>query len=463
MLRFAVSPPVRRLALGLCLSILLALAGVASAQTTEFQLDNGMKILVKEDHRAPTVAHMVWYRAGSIDEVNGKTGVAHVLEHMMFKGTKRFGPGEFSRRIAQLGGRENAFTSRDYTGYFQQLHKSALREAMTLEADRMANLVLSKEEFDKEIKVVMEERRWRTEDQAQALVFEQLNAAAFVASPYRAPTVGWMNDLESMTVEDTREWYERWYAPNNALLVVAGDVTPAEVLALARETYGRIPARPLPVRKPQLEPAQRGERRLSVKAPADNPLVLMGFHAPALRDVEKDDEVYALEVLSAILALDDTGRFTRRLVREQRVANSAAAGYEMISRGPALFLLMAIPADGKSTQDTERAMREEIARIAREGVPEDELRRVKTQYVAAETYKLDSVFAQAMEAAQLEINGFAQRDAARILEKIRAVTSAQIQAVASRYFGDDTLTVVTLLPQPLGDLPRRPAPGGLRH
>jgi zinc protease len=448
-----------------CLGCLLLLSVLwsaqAQAQTTEYTLANGLRLIVKEDHRAPTVAHMVWYRAGSIDEVNGKTGVAHVLEHMMFKGTRTVGTGEFSRRIAALGGRENAFTARDYTGYFQQLHKSALAQAMELESDRMANLVLSKEEFDKEIKVVMEERRWRTDDRAQALVFEQLMASAFTASPYRAPIVGWMNDLEAMTVDDAREWYERWYAPNNALLVVAGDVVPAEVLALAERTYGRLPARTLPVRKPQIEPVQRGVRRVALKAPADSPVVVMGFQVPALRDAQRDSDPYALEVLSALLALDETGRLSRRLVREQRVANTAEAGYELVSRGPALFLLMAVPTPGKTTDDAERALRAEIARIAADGVPDDELRRVKTQYVAAETYKLDSIFAQAMESAQLEITGFAQRDGPLMLERIRAVTAAQVQAVAQRFFGDDTLTVVTLLPQPVGA--RAAPPAGLRH
>ena len=463
LVRIALDRLSRRIAASAASLLLLGCAALpAFAQTTEFMLANGMKVIVKEDHRAPTVAHMVWYRAGSIDEVNGKTGVAHVLEHMMFKGTRQFGPGEFSKRIAALGGRENAFTSRDYTGYYQQLHKSALAEAMTLESDRMNNLVLSKDDFDKEIKVVMEERRWRTEDRAQSLVMEQLNAAAFIASPYRAPVVGWMNDLEAMTVDDAREWYERWYAPNNALLIVAGDVQPAEVLALAERTYGRLPAKPLLARKPQIEPPQRGIRRLSVKAPADNPMVVLGFQAPVLRDVERDADPFALEVLSAMLALNDTGRFTRRLVRELRIANAAEAGYELISRGPGLFLLMAVPAEGKTTEDAERAMRAEIARIAADGVPEDELRRIKTQYVAAETYKLDSVFAQAMESAQLEITGFAQRDGPRMLERIRAVTSAQIQDVARRYFGDDTLTVVTLLPQPVSEK-RTPPPAGLRH
>ena len=444
------------------LSLALALAAPVLAQTTERTLSNGMKVIVIEDHRAPTVAHMVWYRAGSVDEVNGKTGVAHVLEHMMFKGTSTLGPGEFSRRVAAIGGRENAFTSRDYTGYYQLIHRDRLAEVMALESDRMANLQLSAEEFDREIKVVMEERRLRTEDRAQSLVYEQLMAAAFVASPYRTPVIGWMDDLASMKVDDAREWYRQWYAPNNAMLVVAGDVSPDEVFRLAEQAYGRVPARALPPRKPQAEPAQRGPRRLSVKAPAENPYVLMGFRAPRLVDVDKDADVYALEVLSAVLSLDENGRFTRNIVRGSRVANQAGASYDMTSRGPALFILSATPAQGRTTEEVERAMREEIRRIADEGVREDELRRVKTQYVAGEVFKRDSAVAQAMEAAGLEIVGLSHRDADRILERVRAITPAQVQDVARRYFDEDSLTVVTLLPQPIGQ--RAPAPpGGLRH
>jgi len=444
-------------------SALALLAGTpAQAQTSERTLANGMKVLVLEDHRAPTVAHMVWYRAGSIDEVNGKTGVAHVLEHMMFKGTRSLAAGEFSKRVAAMGGRENAFTSRDYTGYFQQIHRDRLPDVMGLEAERMANLLLSREEFDKEIRVVMEERRWRTEDRAQSLVIEQLMATAFTASPVRAPVVGWMSDLESMSVDDAREWYERWYTPSNALLVVAGDVEPAKVFALAESTYGKIPARALPPRKPQSEPAQRGVRRVWVKAPAENPYVVLGFRAPTLRDVDKDTDAYALEILSAILSLDENGRLTREVVRGQRIANRADAGYDMTSRGPALFMMSGVPADGKTTDDVERALREQVRRIAAEGVREDELRRVKTQYVAGEVYKRDSIFAQAMEAAGLEIVGLSHRDEDRILEKVRAVTSAQVQDVARRWFDEDALTVATLLPQPITQRPAGPAPA-LRH
>jgi zinc protease len=435
----------------------------ATAQAFERTLPNGMKVLVKRDNRAPTAVHMVWYRAGSMDEVNGRTGVAHVLEHMMFKGTRTLAPGEFSRRVAAMGGRENAFTSRDYTGYFQQIHTSRLSEVMQLEADRMANLRLSDDEFAKEIRVVMEERRLRTEDRATALVYEQLMASAFTAHPYRHPIVGWMSDLESMTAADAQAWYDAWYSPSNALLVVAGDVDPEAVWALAQRTYGTIPARALPARKPQIEPPQRGLRRIEVKAPAENPYVAMAFRVPKLEAVDGDREPYALELLGSLLDGGDSTRFTRNVVRGSRVANRAGAGYDMTQRGPALFVLDGTPAQGRTTQDVERALRAEIERIAKEGVPQAELDRVKVQYVAGQVYKRDSVFAQAMELAGLEIVGLSHRDADRILERIRSVTVDEVRAVAAKYFGDDQLTVATLLPQPIGE--RRPAaaPAGLRH
>jgi zinc protease len=224
------------------LFLLLLFPHLLLAQTSEFKLSNGLKIIVREDHRSPVVVSQVWYRAGSLDEVNGKTGVAHVLEHMMFKGTKKIKSGEFSRLIAKAGGKENAFTGADYTCYFQQLEKSNLELSFKLEADRMQNLNLSKEEFDKEIKVVMEERRWRTDDKPTSQVKEQFASTVFKSHPYSRPVVGWMNDLENMTVEDAREWYQNWYAPNNAILVVVGDVQANDVLNLAKKYFEKIPA-----------------------------------------------------------------------------------------------------------------------------------------------------------------------------------------------------------------------------
>lgn len=429
----------------------------------EFSLKNGMKIIVKEDHRAPTVAHMIWYKAGSVDEQNGTTGVAHALEHMMFKGTKTLKPGEFSQRVAALGGRENAFTSKDYTAYFQQIEKSKLEQVMVLEADRMANLVFDKEEFAREIRVVMEERRWRTEDQAIPLVYEALNATAFSAHPYRHPVVGWMSDLQSMTIQDAKAWYGRWYAPNNATMVISGDVDPKQVYALAQKYFGKIPRKDVPATKPQEEPPQRGIKRVTVKAPAENPYVVLAFKAPALRNVEKDNESHALDVLAAILDGYDNARLNAKLVRTDKVANSVGAGYSNIARGPVVFLLDGTPAAGTTTEQLEKLLRAEVERIAQEGISEPELKRVKAQLIAGQIYKRDSIFGQAMEIGVMEMSGLSHTDIDRIIEKLGAVTAEQVQAVAKKYFGDDALTVATLVPLPLSEKKTAPPPKGLRH
>ena len=443
---------------------LLALCPLAQAEPAqEFLLANGMKIIVKEDHRAPTAAHMVWYRIGSMDEQNGTTGVAHALEHMMFKGTTSLKPGEFSSRVAALGGRENAFTSKDYTGYYQQIEKSRLEAVMALEADRMANLVFDKDEFSREIKVVMEERRLRTEDQASGRVYEALNAAAFVAHPYHHPIVGWMDDLEHMTVEDAKAWHDRFYAPNNATMVVTGDVDAQQVKALAEKYFGKIPAKSIPVTRPQNEPLQQGMRRIIVKAPAENPYVALAFKAPTLRDVEKDDDVHALEVLSAVLDGFDNARLPARLVRTERVANSAGASYSSNARGPVLFVLDGTPAAGTTTEQLEKLLRAEVQRIAQDGVTEEELKRVKNQLIASQIYKRDSVFGQAMEIGVMEMTGISHKQIDRIIEKLGQVTARQVQAVAGKYFNDDQLTVATLVPLPLADKKPAAPPAGLRH
>lgn len=434
------------------------------AGTTEFRLSNGMRVIVKEDHRAPTVAHQVWYRVGGIDEVSGTTGVAHMLEHMMFKGTPKVGPGEFSRQVAALGGRENAMTNRDFTMYFQQIGKQHLARMMELEADRMANLIIRREDFDREMKVVMEERRLRTDDSPRGTVYEQLLATVYTAAAYRHPVIGWMDDLENMRVEDVRDWYRHWYVPNNAILVVAGDVKPDEVRAMAERTYGKLKPRALPVRKPQMEPPQKGAKRIWVKAPAENPYLVLAYKVPRLRDVEKDTDPYALEVLAAVLNGYDNARLTRELVRVQRLADDVNVGYDSINRGESLFVMDGTPANGHTTEEIERALRGEIDRIAREGVSEEELKRVKAQVVASQIYKRDSVFGQGMEIGVSEIAGISWRQIDRILERIREVTPEQVKAVAGRYFGEDNLTVATLLPQPIDpNKPKQQAPAGLRH
>ena len=444
------------------LLVLMLAAAQAVAQTHEHKLANGLRVIVKEDHRAPTVVSMVWYKAGSIDEVNGTTGVAHVLEHMMFKGTTAVPGGEFSKIVAAAGGRENAFTGKDATGYHEQLHKSQLPLAFRLEADRMANLVLSKEEFEKEIKVVMEERRLRTEDRPQSLLNEQLMATAFIAHPYHAPVVGWMSDLESMTFLDAKRWYEHWYAPNNAIVVVAGDVDPKAVFALADKYFGAIKSKILPERKPQDEPEQRGIRRVTVKAPAELPSLVMAYRAPMLRDPEKDTEPYALEMLAGVLDGSEAARLTSSLVRGEKIANAVDASYDSTARGPGLFAVSGVPATGRTVAELEQGLRRELAKIVSDGVTEEELKRVKAQVVAAHVFQRDSIYFQAMQIGSLEIAGYPHQTIDLMIRKLQQVTAAQVQEVARKYLVDDSLTIAVLDPQPLDRTPAA-APKGLRH
>jgi len=436
------------------------------ANPHEYMLANGLKIVVKEDHRSPVVISQIWYKAGSIDELNGTTGVAHVLEHMMFKGTKNISSGEFSKKIAAVGGRDNAFTSRDYTGYFQQLHKSKLALAMKLEADRMRNLILTEEEFAKEIKVVMEERRLRTDDQPHALVYEKMMSVAYQSHPYRRPIIGWMNDLENMTVGDAQEWYDRWYAPNNAVLVLVGDVDPKEVYSLAQKYYGEIESRPiasLAVRKPQTEVTQAGIKRLQIKAPAQMPYLVMGYHAPVLHDANADWEPYALQMLVGVLDGNGSARLNKELVRNQQIASSINADYDSTGRGPGMFFLSGTPSEGRSAAELESAIRIEIERLIDAGVTEKELRRVRAQVLSGHVFQLDSMFYQAMQIGQLESVGLSYRDLDTIIKKLQAVTAKQVREVAIKYLIDDSLTVAVLDPQPLEQRSVIPSSIRLRH
>jgi len=442
---------IRYFLLGAISLVGMALGSAACANPYEKTLGNGLRVIVKEDHRAPTVVHMVWYGVGAIDEVDGASGVAHVLEHMMFKGTAKVGPGEFSKRVAALGGRDNAFTSLDYTAYFQQVPKRALAQMMALEADRMANLKLDAREFAQEIKVVMEERRLRTEDDPQSLLHEAMNAVAFQAHPYRRPVIGWMNDLENMTYRDAQDWYRRWYTPNNATLVVVGDVDHAATFRLAEQAYGAIPRRILPQRRPLVEPPQLGAKRLSVKAPAKLAQLALAWKVPRLKDVEHDREPYALEMLAALLDGHDASRLSKHLVRGQKIAQTASAGYESMLRGEAQFILEGQPAAGRTVAELEAALRSEIRRIQKEGVSAEELARVKTRSIASQIYKRDSMMAQAMEIGSAEAVGISWRDIDKILDRIRNVTTQEVQEVARKYFQDDTLTIAVLDPQPLAD------------
>jgi len=424
----------------------------ATTGVKEITLKNGMRILVKEDHRSPVVVNMVWYKAGSLDEVNGKTGVAHVLEHMMFKGTKTTKPGEYSEIIAAAGGRENAFTGADYTAYFQRLEKSKLPIAMKMEADRMQNLVITEEEFKKEINVVMEERRWRTDDKPKAQVNELFNSLIFRAHPYGKPIVGWMNDLENMTYEDAIEWYKMWYSPSNAILVIAGDVDTKEIFAKARKYFGEIPAYQIANRKPQFEPKQNGTRRAILKAPGKLPYIQMGYPAPTLgkNGIKNKKEAFALEVLVGILSGTSSSRLNQNLVRTTSRAIDVGAGYSMLSRGgQSTFEMYATPSEKVSVVDLEKYLKLELKNIVNNGVTDVELNRVITSVIAGEVYEKDSIFGSVMVIGQLETMGYSHKIADDYIDNIKKVTSRDIQEVIKKYFYDDVLTVVTLDPQPL--------------
>lgn len=434
-----------------------------------FTLKNGMQLIVKPDHRAPTAVHMLWLRVGSMDEVSGTTGVAHVLEHMMFKGTPTIKTGEFSRRVAALGGEDNAFTTDDYTAYYQQIPKDKLEDVMKLQADSFVNNQWPDDEFKHELEVVKEERRMRTDDQPRSLLYEQLMAAIYMVNPYRNPVIGWMNDLNNMTAEDARAFYQQWYIPLNAAVVIAGDVKPEDALALAEKYYGSLPTKPLVVRKPAVEPTQVGIRRLEVKAPADQANLIMAFKVPQLKSVdqptESDWEALALTVLSAILDGNDGARFERSLINsENRVADNASTSNGMYGRGPQLFFVNGVPAKGKTVVELEAALRAQIKKVADEGVTEAELQRVKTQWIAAEIYQRDSIFSQANDLGALWAMGLSLETKDKLIEMLRKITADQVKGVAKKYFGDDQLTVAVLNPQPRDPnaKPRTP-PAGLRH
>jgi len=438
------------------------------AQTHRFTLANGMTVIVRPDRRSPTVAHMLWVRVGSVDEVDGTSGVAHVLEHMMFKGTPDLRPGEFSRRVAALGGRDNAFTSRDATAYHQQVPSRHLEAVMRLEADRFARNQWPDDEFTREIEVVKEERRQRTEESPRARMFEAYNAMAFQAHPYRRPIIGWMSDLDAMTAEDVRTFYRQWYTPSNAALVVVGDVDVDQVRNLAEQLYGGLPARATPQRKPRDEPPQAGPRRMEYRAAVEQGMVVLGWKVPRWQggDTQDDQDALALTVLSAVLDGYSGARLDRALVQGsgaggKRIADSAGASYGLLGRGPQLFVLSAIPARGVTAEMASAALKSEIGRIAREGVSEAELRRVKTQWTAGEIYKLDSIFNQARELGSYWVNGMDVDAGDRLLARLQAVTVGQVQSVAQRLFGDDTLNTAVLVPDP-GRREASTSPGGPR-
>ncbi len=421
----------------------------------EYELDNGLKVLVKQDKRAPVAVIQVWYKIGTSYEHEGITGLSHALEHMMFKGTKKYKSGEFEKMVSAIGARNNAFTSQDYTAYYEVLANDKLEQAIEIEADRMRNLVFDPEEFKKEIEVVKEERRWRTDDKPSSLTREQFNAVAFLNSPYRAPVIGWMVDLEGMRSEDAKAWYKKWYTPNNATLVVVGDVDPEAVHALAEKYFKVYASNDLPAVKARTEVKQLGMRNISVKLPAKLAYLRMGFKTPGMISAKKGKvpswEPYALEVLANILDGGESARFSKNLIRGKELAASANSGYYGYGRLDNLLVISGVPAKGVTTETLKKALIDEVEILKTELVSEAELKRVKAQVIAGEVFERDSIEHMATLLGSLESVGLGHQYIDQYVPGVLAVSAKQIQEVAKKYLIEDHLTVAELIPQAIGD------------
>lgn len=404
-------------------------------------LPNGLKVIALKDAEAPLGVFQIWYHAGSVNEQVGKTGLSHLLEHMMFKGTARYGPKEFSRIIKRAGGIDNAGTGKDYAFYYQKLAPDRLNLSIELEADRMQNLIMNEKEALLERDVVMEERRMRYDDNPQGLVYEEVVSTAFKNHPYRWPVIGWMHDLQQLTLTDLKEYYRRYYAPNNALIVVAGDFDTTSLMNRIHAQFGSIPASPEIPAVSAGEPRQIGERRVYVKKEAELPYVLIAYKAPNIHD--KDS--YALDVLASILADGKSSRIYRSLVDVMQVALSAGAWYSNIQKYPFLFFLYGTPLPGSTVEAVERALYDEVVNIQDKPPADREVQKVKNRIEAEFIMDQDSIFSRAMLLGRFEMVG-GWRLIDRYLDGIRSVTPADVQRVARKYLVEDTRTVGILIP-----------------
>lgn len=436
-MRFCLAAAVLCLPLAVC---------AANNKTVEYHLKNGLTLLVQPDHRAPVVFSSVWYKVGGAYEHDGITGISHILEHMMFRGTKQYGPGEFAKLISDVGGKQNAMTSADFTVYFQSLSADQLPLSFKLEADRMHNLLLKPAVFAKERNVVMSERRMRVDDNPQGLTWERFNAAAYVNNPYHHPVVGWMTDIQHITVGDLKRWYDEWYAPNNATVIVVGDVQPKAVLALAKKDFAHLKPSVITPPKPRTEVASLGERQIVVHTPAKLPWLVMGYNVPSLTTAKQAWKAYALDVLSGILSAGDSSRLPSQLVRGQQIAAGASASYDLYSKYQTLFVLDAFPAVKHSIAQLKQALLQQIRLLQSKPVTQAELDRVKAQIVAQNVFSKDSLQAQAMDLGVPMMSGLPWQTSEQFVSRINAITPAQIQAVAKEYLQNKRLTAAVLQP-----------------
>ena len=432
------------IALGLSL---ITLTARAELPTHEFQLDNGLDVLVREDHRAPVITVMVWFKAGSIDEAPYETGLAHVLEHMMFKGSKRLDAGEFSRTVARFGGSDNAFTSYDFTAYFQQYEASRLPLALELEAERLKNLKIDDESFRRELQVVMEERRQRTDDKPTALAWEKFQAVARPGTGYAHPIIGWRDQLAQLQPQQARDWYDRFYVPGNATLVIAGDVTAEQVRPLVEKFFADLPRSETPPRPETTLNPPPGERRMTLRLPVRVPALYMSYNVPSLTTADHQDDFYALTMLGGVLDGGTSARMESNLVRGQRLAAGLGAGYDGLQRGNGTFTITATPNPAVSLDQLEAAIKAEIEEIAEQPPSEAEMDRVRAGVLAEQIYQRDSVMGQAMELGTLSVLGLDWRLAGQFDDNLEAVTPEQVQQAARKWLVAERSAVAHVIPE----------------
>jgi len=428
----------------LLIALLLVPAAPAAPaeQLLATTLDNGLRVILLEDHRSPIVSFQVWYRVGSRNEQRGATGIAHFLEHLMFKGTSRYGPRQFARLVEQNGGQDNAFTSPDVTSYYVDIASDRLELVVDLESDRMQNLLLDPKEIDSEREVVIEERRTRTEDDPEGFLGEEVSSMAFKAHPYSQPIIGWMEDIKRITPAEIRAFYKTYYVPNNAIVVAVGDFKAPDLLSRIKAKFGPLQRRDVPPMT-AVEPPQNGERRTGVTKQAQLAVVYLGYHVPN----QQSKDAPALELLSTILSGGRASRIYRHLIQERQLALEAGGDYNYFSIDPNLFWFWATPMPTQTPETLEKALLGEMDKLKKEPVTEEELTRAKNQIEAAFVFQQDSVHRRATLLARFElIGGHDQVDS--FVQKIRAVTAADVQQAARAYFPEDRKNVGVLLPRP---------------
>lgn len=415
------------------------------ARTTfETKLKNGLKVIIREDHRSPMVMTQIWYAVGSSDESGNLLGISHILEHMMFKGTQKVPNDEFTRLSRMYGGSINASTFTNYTNYYQLYPKTYFPLALELEADRMRNLLLRQQDFEPEVKVVMEERRLRTDDNPRSLAFERFKWIAYPTSHYRQPVIGHMKNLQNIQLKDVKKWYQDWYTPNNAVLIIVGDVDAENALRQVQKYFGDIPSRTIPPRNDVLEFDRVGYRHMELNLAVKVPNLYMAWNVRSLATAKNPQDAYALTIIKNVLDSGISSRLQDRLVRDKKVLTALSVSYDPYNRGDSLFSVSALPADGISLQEAEKAIQDEINILKTELIQPKEVERVTAKFVANLIYSQDDIVGQSKMIGNLEINGLSYRLIDQLPQHFETVTPQDIQRVANIYFVRDNLSTLYL-------------------